>query len=299
MTTDATGYDAGTASTMGQQEAPLRDAASGIADQAGRTAEAQASRTLTQAGDTLQQVAQAVRDMGNGMREQQPQIAGMVDGAAEQVQRTADYLKQHNASDVVAAADDFARRQPAAIVVGGLAIGLAIGRLLRTTATSASSSRSGYGFASTDGSRWSTGSRGSWDTAGGAYGSESSTVWASGVAGSEGAIGTDPNRYGSGSSAGLAGSGTGRSGVDAWETGGGLVDRAAASAGGSDFDTMGSTGQGDLESTGYTPESDLGTDETLIQDSDTDTIGLGASTSRITSSAEGESIEGRGGVGDG
>ena len=110
----------------------LKDAAGGVASEAGRVAETRASETMTKVGDTLDQVAQAVREAGSGMREQQPQIAGFADTAAEQVERASQYLREHDAREALDTAQDFARRQPIAVVAGGLVLGLAVGRLLRT-----------------------------------------------------------------------------------------------------------------------------------------------------------------------
>ncbi|MBA2315316.1 MAG: hypothetical protein H0V87_08005, partial [Chloroflexi bacterium] len=59
MTTDM-GGDASQELTGGAPQGDrLQEAASGLKDQATRTAEAQASTTMTKAGDTLGQVAQA------------------------------------------------------------------------------------------------------------------------------------------------------------------------------------------------------------------------------------------------
>jgi ElaB/YqjD/DUF883 family membrane-anchored ribosome-binding protein len=128
----------------------IQEAASGLIDQAGSTAEAQASRTMTQAGDTLQQIARAIREAGKGIRDEQPQVAGFADTAADQVERSATYLRNHDATEVLNAASDFARRQPAVVVGGGLLVGLALGRFLRTASESAadefgSGMTSGYG----------------------------------------------------------------------------------------------------------------------------------------------------------
>jgi len=110
----------------------IQDAATGLIDQAGKTAEAQASSVMMQAGETLEQLAKAVRDAGNGVRSERPEIAGIASTAADQVDRAAGYLRQHDAGDAVNAATDFARRQPALVVGGALIAGLALGRFLRS-----------------------------------------------------------------------------------------------------------------------------------------------------------------------
>jgi len=120
----------------------MQEAASGLIDQAGRTAEAQASRTMTQAGETLHRVADAVRDAGTELRGERPEIANVADTAANQVERAAMYLREHDAAEVWNAATDAARRQPMLVVGGALLAGLALGRFLRT-ATEAQGSRYG------------------------------------------------------------------------------------------------------------------------------------------------------------
>lgn len=110
----------------------IQDTATGLADQAGRTAQAQANRTLNQAGDTLSQVARAVRDAGEGLREQRPEIAGIADTAAERVDRAATYLREHEPQELIDSATDFARRQPALVIGGALVAGLVLGRVLRS-----------------------------------------------------------------------------------------------------------------------------------------------------------------------
>src|SRR3954468_826976 len=110
----------------------LQEAASGIADQATRTAEAQATNTMSKAGDALQQIAQAIRDGSQQLREQRPEFAGVADTAAQKVDEASTYLKEHDAGEVASYVQDWARRQPAMVVVGGLGLGLLVGRFLRS-----------------------------------------------------------------------------------------------------------------------------------------------------------------------
>jgi ElaB/YqjD/DUF883 family membrane-anchored ribosome-binding protein len=124
----------GTSTSSGQRPERLQDAASGIIDQASRTASSQASRTMSRAGDTLEQVARAVRESGSQMRQERPEIAGVADTVATRVEQASTYLREHDAQEVRAEAERFARRQPALVVAGGLVAGLVIGRLLRSGA---------------------------------------------------------------------------------------------------------------------------------------------------------------------
>jgi hypothetical protein len=87
---------------------------------------------MHKASDTLQQVAEAVRGAGDGMREQQPGIAGAVDTTAQRLEQVSSYLREHDAREVFETVQREARRQPALVVGGGLALGLLVGRFLRS-----------------------------------------------------------------------------------------------------------------------------------------------------------------------
>ena len=121
------------ATGAGQQDTDrLQQAATGLADQAARTAEAQASSVMTKTGETLDQVARVIRDAGQGLREERPEIAGFADTAAERVQEASAYLREHDPREVIDATQDYARRQPIVVVAGALALGLLAGRFLRS-----------------------------------------------------------------------------------------------------------------------------------------------------------------------
>jgi ElaB/YqjD/DUF883 family membrane-anchored ribosome-binding protein len=94
---------------------------------------------MTQVGDTLDQFARAVRDAGEGIRTDQPQIAGFADTAAGQVERASEYLREHDAREVMDAAQEFARRQPAVVIGAGLALGMLVGRALKSAGQSGAS----------------------------------------------------------------------------------------------------------------------------------------------------------------
>lgn len=111
----------------------LTDAARNVADQAGQTVEAQASTAMDQIAHSVEQLAQAVRHAGDELRQEQPQIASIADTAAGQVDRFADYLEGHEPREMLDSLEDAARRQPAVVIGAGIAIGLVLGRLLRTT----------------------------------------------------------------------------------------------------------------------------------------------------------------------
>jgi ElaB/YqjD/DUF883 family membrane-anchored ribosome-binding protein len=135
MTSTTTGRSsaigaAGSNPTNGEER--LQQAAGTLADQAGRTAEAKASTAMDQLGQALEQVAQAAREAGESLRSQRPELASVAETAADKVTEASQYLREHDAREVVATAEDVARRQPALVIAGGFALGLLAGRLLRS-----------------------------------------------------------------------------------------------------------------------------------------------------------------------
>jgi ElaB/YqjD/DUF883 family membrane-anchored ribosome-binding protein len=129
-TTREPAMNGGAGSTTAAEGDRLKEAASGLAEQASRTAEAQASTAMTKAGEALEQVAQAVRDAGSQMREQRPEIANFAGTAAERVDQASQYLREHDAKEVLDEVQNFSRRQPMVVIGGALALGLLAGRFL-------------------------------------------------------------------------------------------------------------------------------------------------------------------------
>jgi len=144
--------------TQAEGSAPLQEAAGEIADQAGRTADAKASTMMTQAGDALEQVARAARDAANSLRQERPEIAGFVETGATKAEEAAQYLRQHNGREAIATAEEAARKQPALVIAGGLALGFVAARFLRSAGGSSSMSGSGSSMYGTSGMSGAQGS---------------------------------------------------------------------------------------------------------------------------------------------
>jgi hypothetical protein len=149
---DTAGSTSGQGSTTSGDDR-LQQAAGNLADQAGRTAEAKASTAMDQLGQALEQFAQATHEASDSLRPQQPAIADAVDTAANKVTEASRYLREHEAREIVATAEDAARRQPALVIAGGFALGLVAARLLRS-ATPSSYSGSSYRPTWHSGSDW-------------------------------------------------------------------------------------------------------------------------------------------------
>lgn len=113
----------------------LQEAASGLAEQAGRTASTQLSSGLTRVGESLEDVAVAIRRAGDNLKSERPEVAGMVDTAAREVERAASYLRERDAEDLLRDAEVMARRQPAVFIGAAFTLGLLASRFLKSSPT--------------------------------------------------------------------------------------------------------------------------------------------------------------------
>jgi hypothetical protein len=182
----------------------LQDAASSVADRVADTAQQQVGTKvesqLGRGADVLGQVSQAIRQSGEQLRSDQPQIAGFADTAAQQVDRASEYLRQTDFQGLVRGAEDFARRQPAVFLGGALALGLVASRFLKASPSGGDQSGSGRGYGYGYGSYGSYGSGRS-----GAYGDSS---YGAGSYGSTEMYGGTAGAYGAGTYAGAGSAAT-------------------------------------------------------------------------------------------
>ena len=138
MTTAIERHPARSGGTNGSPKGQeLQEAATGLMEQAARTADAQASTTMTRVGETLETLATHIREAGQELRADQPQVAGLIDTAAERVDGAAAYLRDRDASEALQNLQRIARSQPALVIGAGLAAGLIAGRILRGGAETA------------------------------------------------------------------------------------------------------------------------------------------------------------------
>ena len=149
-----------------------KDAAQDVKDQAqekAQEARQQASGKLreqvdqrsTQAGEQVSTTATDLRSVGEELRKQGKDTpARLADQAAERTEKLGSYLTESDSDRILSDVEDFARRQPWAVVAGGLVLGFAASRFLKASSSerySSRSSSSGELTASTNGSGASTG----------------------------------------------------------------------------------------------------------------------------------------------
>lgn len=134
------------------------DTASALVDQAQQTATTQLSSQKEKAASMMESVALSIRESGESLRQDQPQIASLADQAANRVEGISSYVREHDIKDFVGEAERLARREPLLFLGGALALGFMAARFLKASSGSSSSGRSQYDVgrgATSGGYRWS------------------------------------------------------------------------------------------------------------------------------------------------
>src|SRR5215208_545961 len=98
-----------------------------------------AGRQVSGTADDARQIAQQLREQGKDGP------AKLAEQAADRAERLGDYLQSSDADRILSDIEDFGRRQPLAIMLGGLAAGFAASRFLKAS----SSRRQAAGYPST------------------------------------------------------------------------------------------------------------------------------------------------------
>lgn len=112
------------------------ETASVIAREAQETATVQLTSQKERAVSTLDTLAQTLRDSGQNLRTEQPQIASLTDEAARRVESASNYVREHDVKDLVREVEGFARREPALFLGGAFAIGFLAARFLKASSPS-------------------------------------------------------------------------------------------------------------------------------------------------------------------
>ena len=114
--------------------AQAKDKAGDAAQQARGRARDQVDQRSTQAGERVSAQASDVRSVASALRDQgQDQPAKLADQAADRAERLGGYLQDADADRLLADIEDLGRRQPMALVFGGLALGFAASRFVKAS----------------------------------------------------------------------------------------------------------------------------------------------------------------------
>ena len=131
--TSSTAAAAGAPSTGVIDQA--KETISNVASQAGDKVASRLDTQKDRAAEGLGSVAQALRQTGDQLREQNQAapVHEYIASAADQVERFSDYLRSTNVSQMVNRVEQFARRQPALFLGGAFVLGLLGARFLKSS----------------------------------------------------------------------------------------------------------------------------------------------------------------------
>ncbi len=127
------------------ESSEAKDKAQEVAGQAQERAQAAASQAQeklreqvdqrsTRAGEKVNSTAQDLRSVSEELRNQGKETpAKLADQGAERIERVGSYLSESDSDKLLSDLEDFGRRQPLAVLAGGLAIGMVAARFLKAS----------------------------------------------------------------------------------------------------------------------------------------------------------------------
>jgi hypothetical protein len=121
---------------IGDQVDQAKEKAQEAAGQAKGRVREQVDQRSTEAGQQVTSTAGDLRSVGEELRKQGKDTpAKLADQAAERTERLGSYLSESDADRILGDVEDFARKQPWAVVAGGLALGFAASRFLKASSS--------------------------------------------------------------------------------------------------------------------------------------------------------------------
>ena len=140
---------------QGQDESQVREKAQEVAGQAqekaqeaagqarGKVSE-QVDQRSTQAGEQVASAAGDMRSVSEELRKQGKDTpAKYVEKGADKAEQLGSYLKEADGDSILSDIEDFGRRQPLAVLAGGLVVGIAAARFLKSSSHGRYQSRVG------------------------------------------------------------------------------------------------------------------------------------------------------------
>ena len=119
-----------------QAAGQAKDQAQQAAGQAKGALRTQVDQRSTDAGQKVGGFASDVRSVGDQLRQQgKDQPAKLADQAADRAERLSSYLTNSNGDRILRDIEDFGRRQPWAVIGGGVVLGLVASRFLKASST--------------------------------------------------------------------------------------------------------------------------------------------------------------------
>jgi hypothetical protein len=119
-----------------QDTGQAQEKAKEVAGQAKGRLKEQVDQRSTDAGRQITTTASDVRSVAEELRTQGKDTpARYADQAADRVERAGQWLENADGDQILRDVEDFARRNPWAVALGGLALGFAASRVLRASST--------------------------------------------------------------------------------------------------------------------------------------------------------------------
>jgi hypothetical protein len=113
-----------------------KEKAQETAQQAKRGVSQQVDQRSTEAGTRVSSMAQDARSVAEELRNQgKDQPAKLAEQAADRVQSLGSYLERSDGDTILRDVEDFGRRQPWAVIAGGLVLGFAASRFLKASSS--------------------------------------------------------------------------------------------------------------------------------------------------------------------
>lgn len=114
--------------------AQAKEKAGQAAQQARERAREQVDQRSTQAGERVSAQASDVRSVAGALRDQgQDKPAQLAEQAADRAEKLGGYLQDADADRLLSDLEDLGRRQPMAVMFGGLALGFAASRFIKAS----------------------------------------------------------------------------------------------------------------------------------------------------------------------
>jgi hypothetical protein len=117
----------------------------------------QLNTRTAQAGGQIQSTSEDLRSVGEELRKQGKDTpARLADQAADRIEQVGRYLTDSDADKMLSDLEDFGRRQPWAVVAGGMALGFIASRFLKASSSRRYENTYGYRMPASN-ARYSTG----------------------------------------------------------------------------------------------------------------------------------------------
>jgi hypothetical protein len=131
---------------VGDAKEQAKEQAQQVKQQAGGRVKTEVDRRSTEAGERVKTQANDLRSVGEQLREQGKEApAKVADQVAERAERVGGYLQESDGERILNDVEDIARRNPWAVVAGGIVLGIAASRLLKASSIERSQRRTTTG----------------------------------------------------------------------------------------------------------------------------------------------------------